>query len=328
MPLVTLIVFVIFQDVLIANFIATSTKKAIGTFLRRYPYTPPMDKKQIGVLAIVGASIMWAIEPIFAKLAYSNASVVQTSAFRAIFVTIVALIYALTTNGRNIKITKKEFSVIFYIAVVGTLIADLLFYIALTKIPVLNAVLIGHLQPIFIIFIGYFILRNEKHSKYDYIGIFVMIVGALLVTTQTLENLLVLRIGTIGDLLVIGATVSWATTGVIARKYLKTMNCGIITFYRFLIAAIFFSIYLIFKSEFQFGSVNQIIIGVIVGVGYILYYEGLKRVKAAQAGALELSTPFFAAILGFLVLGEIVTPMQIIGILILCVGVYLLSKKE
>lgn len=287
-----------------------------------------MDKKQIGVLAIVGASIMWAIEPIFAKLAYSNASVVQTSAFRAIFVTIVALIYTLTTNGRNIKITKKEFSVIFYIAVVGTLIADLLFYIALTKIPVLNAVLIGHLQPIFIIFIGYFILRNEKHSKYDYIGIFVMIIGALLVTTQTLENLLVLRIGTIGDLLVIGATVSWATTGVIARKYLKTMNCGIITFYRFLIAAIFFSIYLIFKSEFQFGSANQIIIGVIVGVGYILYYEGLKRVKAAQAGALELSTPFFAAILGFLVLGEIVTPMQIIGILILCVGVYLLSKKE
>ena len=84
---------------------------------------------------------------------------------------------------------------------------------------------------------------------------------------------------------------------------------------------------MIFKSEFQFGSVNQIIIGVIVGVGYILYYEALRGSKP-PSGALELSTPFFAAILGFLVLGEIVTPMQIIGILILCVGVYLLSKKE
>lgn len=287
-----------------------------------------MDKKQIGVLAIVGASVMWAIEPIFAKLAYANSSVVQTSGFRAIFVTIVALIYALTTNGRNIKISKREFSVIFYIAVFGTLVADLLFYIALTRIPVLNAVLIGHLQPIFIILIGYFILKEEKHSKYDYAGIFIMIFGALLVTTQTLQNLLVLRIGTVGDLLVVGATVSWASTGIVARKYLTAMNCGIITFYRFLIAAMFFSIYLLFKSEFQFGSVNQIIIGIIVGVGYILYYEGLKRIKAAQAGALELSTPFFAALLGFLVLGELVTPMQIAGILILCIGVYLLSKKE
>lgn len=287
-----------------------------------------MDKKQIGVLAIVSASVMWAIEPIFAKLAYANASVVQTSAFRAIFVTIVALIYALSTNGKDIKINKREFSVIFYIAVVGTLIADLLFYFALTKISVLNAVLIGHLQPIFIILIGYFVLKDEKHSKYDYAGIFVMIIGALLVTTQTLQNLLILRIGTMGDLFVVGATVSWATTGIVARKYLNNMNCGIITFYRFLIAAVFFSIYLLFRSEFHFGSVNQIIIGIIVGVGYILYYEGLKRVKAAQAGALELSTPFFAAILGFLVLGEIVTPMQIAGIVILCVGVYLLSKKE
>lgn len=287
-----------------------------------------MDKKQIGVLAIVSASVMWAIEPIFAKLAYANASVVQTSAFRAIFVTIVALIYALSTNGKDIKINKREFSVIFYIAVVGTLIADLLFYFALTKISVLNAVLIGHLQPIFIILIGYFVLKDEKHSKYDYAGIFVMIIGALLVTTQTLQNLLILRIGTMGDLFVVGATVSWATTGIVARKYLNNMNCGIITFYRFLIAAVFFSIYLLFRSEFHFGSVNQIIIGIIVGVGYILYYEGLKRVKAAQAGALELSTPFFAAILGFLVLGEIVTLMQIAGIVILCVGVYLLSKKE
>jgi len=287
-----------------------------------------MDKKQIGVLAIVWASLMWAIEPIFAKLSYESSSVVQTSAFRAIFVTIVALLYALTTKGKDIKIKKQELSVIFYIAVVGTLIADLLFYFALTKIPVLNAVLIGHLQPIFIILIGYFILRDEKHSKYDYIGIFIMIIGALLVTSHNLQNLLMLRIGTVGDLLVVGATLSWATTGLVARKYLKNMNAGVITFYRFLIAAIFFSVYLLLKSEFHFGSINQIIVGIIVGVGYILYYEGLRRVKAAQAGAVELSTPFFTAILGFLVLGEYVTVMQISGILVLCLGVYILSKKE
>ena len=287
-----------------------------------------MDKKRIGVFAIVAASLMWAIEPIFAKLSYANSSVVQTSAFRAIFVTIVALVYTLSTNGKNIKIKKSELSVIFYIAIVGTLIADLLFYFALTKIPVLNAVLIGHLQPIFIILIGYFILKDEKHSKYDYIGIFVMIIGALFVTSQNIQNLLNLKIGTFGDLLVVGATLSWATTGLVARKYLQEMNAGIITFYRFLIAAIFFSIYLLLKSEFHFGSANQIIIGIVVGVGYILYYEGLRRIKAAQAGAVELSTPFFTAILGFLVLGELVTAMQIVGILILCVGVYLLSKKD
>jgi drug/metabolite transporter (DMT)-like permease len=54
----------------------------------------------------------------------------------------------------------------------------------------------------------------------------------------------------------------------------------------------------------------------------------LKRIKAAQVSALELSTPFFAALLSFLILGERVTVMQISGMMLLFVGVCFLSKKE
>jgi len=54
----------------------------------------------------------------------------------------------------------------------------------------------------------------------------------------------------------------------------------------------------------------------------------MERIKAAQVSALELSTPFYAAILGFLVLGETITILQIIGVILLVIGIYLLSKKE
>jgi drug/metabolite transporter (DMT)-like permease len=43
---------------------------------------------------------------------------------------------------------------------------------------------------------------------------------------------------------------------------------------------------------------------------------------------MELSTPFFAALLAFLVLREGVTVMQISGMVLLFVGVCFLSKKE
>ena len=43
---------------------------------------------------------------------------------------------------------------------------------------------------------------------------------------------------------------------------------------------------------------------------------------------MELSTPFYAAILGFIILGETVTILQIVGIILLIIGIYLLSKKE
>lgn len=280
------------------------------------------------MLATLGASIAWALEPIFAKLSYANADFLETSTVRAIFVTLIALTYAFITNKGNLKVNKKQFSILVYIALAGTLFADLIYFFALTKIPVINAVLIGHMQPIFIVFMGFFCLKEDKLTKFDYAGIFFMIIAGLLVTTKTLTNLSMLRLGSVYDLVVLSATIAWATTGIVMRKYLKQMNAGVVTFYRFFIASIVLVIYLLSTSSVLFSNIYQILVGVIVGAGYILYYEGLKRIKAAQSSALELSTPFFATLLGFYILGELVTVMQIFGILLLFVGVGFLFVRE
>ena len=287
-----------------------------------------MKVKTIGMLATLGASVAWALEPIFAKLSYANADFLETSTVRAIFVTLIALTYAFITNKRNLKVNKKQFSILVYIALAGTLFADLIYFFALTKIPVINAVLIGHMQPIFIVFMGFFCLKEDKLTKFDYAGIFFMIIAGLLVTTKTLTNLSMLRLGSVYDLVVLSATIAWATTGIVMRKYLKQMNAGVVTFYRFFIASIVLVIYVVSTSSVLFSNIYQILVGVIVGVGYILYYEGLKRIKAAQSSALELSTPFFATLLGFYILGELVTVMQIFGILLLFVGVGFLFVRE
>ncbi len=287
-----------------------------------------MNTKYFGVLAILLASIMWAIEPTLAKLAYQNSDFLQTSAIRAIFAALTALIYIAITKKVNLGITKQQLSALAYTAIVGTLFADLMYFFALTKVPVINAVLIGHMQPIFIILIGFFILRSDKLTKFDYAGIIFMIISGLMITTKTLENFAAFKFGTLGDLLILSATVAWATTTIAMKKYLKNMNAGVVVFYRFLFASMVFVIFLISTSRISISNIYQILVGIIVGVGSILYYEGLKRIKAVQVSSLELSTPFFAAILGFFVLGELVTMMQIVGIFLLFIGVYFLSKKE
>jgi drug/metabolite transporter (DMT)-like permease len=287
-----------------------------------------MDNKKIGVISIIFADIMWAIEPIFAKLAYKDADVLQTATIRAIFVALTALPYIFITNRGNFRINRKQFGVLVYIAIAGTIIADMLYLIALAKIPIVNALLIGHLQPIFIIVIGFLVLREERLAKFDYLGVLVMMIAALLVTTKTLENLTSLKLGTFGDLIVLFATVAWATTAIAVRKYIKDMNAGVMAFYRFMMAGIILTVYSLLKSSLQILNIYQILIGIVVGVGIIFYYEGLKRLKAMQVSSLELATPFFGSVLGFIALGERVTIMQIFGILIMFVGVYLLAKKE
>ncbi len=271
---------------------------------------------------------MWSLEPVFAKLAYASSDYLQTSAIRAIVVVLTALLYVIITGGRKLKVTSNQFSKILYIAIAGTIIGDLLYFFALTKISVLNAVLIGHMQPIFVILIGFLFLKEDKLTKFDYIGIFTMIIAALFVTTKTLENLSMIKLGTVGDFYVLLATVAWATTAIVARKYLREINAGVVTFYRYLIASVIFVIYLSLKSSLVLSNIYQILVGVVVGAGTILYYESMKRIKAAQVCAMELSTPFFAALLGFMILGEGVTVMQISGMVLLFVGVCFVSKKE
>ena len=288
-----------------------------------------MNTKTIGILAILFASLMWAIEPIFAKLAYQiNPNFMQTSGIRAVIITLFALFYIIFKEKSNFIVKKKEISSLIYIAIIGTLIADLLYFYALLNIPVINAVIIGHMQPIFILIFGYIILKSDKINRYDIIGIFFMILSSFFVTTKTIDNLILLKFGTFGDLLVLISTIAWASTAIIMRKYLKHLNAGIITFYRFLFASIFFIFYFIINWTVVEINIYQILIGIIVAIGTILYYVGLKRIKAAQVSGLELSAPFFAAILGFLILGETLTTIQIIGIILLLIGIFNLSKKE
>jgi drug/metabolite transporter (DMT)-like permease len=287
-----------------------------------------MNSKKTGILAILGASIMWSLEPILAKLAYADSDFLQTSAIRAIVVVFTALLYVLITGAKKLKISKNQFSTILYIAIAGTLVGDLLYFFALTKISVLNAVMIGHMQPVFIVLIGFFLLKEDKLTKFDYAGIITMIIAGVLVTTKTPENLSMIKLGTIGDIYVLMATGAWATTAIVTRKYLRGLNAGVVTFYRYLIASAVFVVYLLVKSSLAVTNIHQVLVGVIVGVGTILYYESMKRIKAAQVSAMELSTPFFAALLGFLILREAVTVMQISGMVLLFVGVCLLSRKE
>lgn len=287
-----------------------------------------MNARSIGILSVLLASLLWALEPVLAKLSYQNSDFEHTLAVRAILVTLTALVYVVMTNRGNLRIDKRQLSALVYVAFAANVFGDIAYFFALTRIPVVNAVLIGNMQPIFIVMMGFLVLREERLTKFDYLGIVVMMAAGILIATRSLENLLTFRLGTYGDLVVLSATVAWSTTTIAFRKYLREMNAGVVTFYRFLFASLVFAAYLMSSSGFAVVNMYQLMIGIVVGIGTILYFEGLKRNKAAEVSALELSTPLFAAVLGFLVLGELVTQIQIVGMSLLLIGVFFLTRRE
>ena len=288
-----------------------------------------MKNKSLGIIAILLASIMWAIEPIFVKLSYETSDFIQTNAIRAIFAFLTAFVYIIIKRKpKDLKISKKDIAPMIYIALIATLFADFMYVFSLSQVPVVNAVIIGHMQPIFIVLIGIFILKSDKLTFFDYVGISLLIISGILVTTRTLENLINLKLGTIGDLFVLSATIAWATTAIATRKYVKHLNTGVLAFYRFSLAAIVLSLFLVVNNTFFIVNYYQVAVGIIVGIGTILYYESLTRIKAAQTSALELSTPVFATVLAFFMLSEIPTIMQYIGVGLLIIGLFFISRRE
>jgi drug/metabolite transporter (DMT)-like permease len=284
--------------------------------------------KALGTVSVLGASIMWAIEPILAKLSYQSADFMNTFAMRTVFAFIIITVYVLVFKTKYIIVKRQFLPKLIFLSIAATLFADLMYIYALTRVPVVNAVLIGHMQPIFVVLFGYCVLKQDVITKFDYLGIMFMIIAGIMVTTKTLGNLLGLRFGTLGDIYVLSATIAWATTAIIARKYLKPLDAGVIAFYRFLFAGIIFISYSAVFHDLNIHNIYQVLLGFTIGVGTILYYEGIRLIKAAQVSALELATPFFATLLGYLVLREIITIMQFIGILLLLVGIYFLARKE
>jgi len=155
-------------------------------------------------------------------------------------VALVAILYVLARRQRHLRVTRRQLSQLAYVALAGTILGDLVYFYALTRVPVLNAVLLAHMQPIMIVLIGFFFLKEDKLTRSDCAGISVMIVAGVLVTTRTLENLYAVKLGTTGDAYVLLATTAWATTTIAVRKYLRDLDAGVITLYRYMIASAVF----------------------------------------------------------------------------------------
>ena len=95
-----------------------------------------------------------------------------------------------------------------------------------------------------------------------------------------------------------------------------------------MISSIVFVLFFLIVQKSPFSTYFQVLVGIVTGLGFVFYYNGLKRLKAAQASSLELVAPFFAALLGFFFLGENITLLSGLGIVLLFVGGFFLSKRE
>ena len=284
------------------------------------------DRKALGVLFGVAAGAMWAVETVLGKIMLSSLNFIQVTASEVFFATITAFAYILL-SGETVKLKGASLIDILSIGVIGTVLAPLVYFFGLTQTFAVNAALIAHLQPLFVSILGFFFLKEKMH-KHDVIGGVLIGFAVILITGRTLGNIANLKLGNIGDLVVLLATLGWAFVAIPGKRLTKHISSVVIVGYRFLVASMIFLPALLFLNQLMIKSIYQVLLGVTVGMGYIFYYEGLKRIKAGQVAITELSSPFFAAFLAWALLGEHITITQIIGASLLVTGLVILTQEK
>ena len=188
-------------------------------------------------------------------------------------------------------------------------------------------------SPLVTFIITVFFLRSERFSWLGVLGLIVGIIGLVLVVGM--KNILGGSSTLIGALLIASGFGVFAINGIIAPRLAQNADP--------LAASVYytgFATIMLWIIAFIFGdpmsaklTVSNITAEIIMGMfsfasGFVVYYWLLNRAGPFFSSMTFYLIPIVGAVGGYLVLNEKITTMQVVGILVVFLGVYLINRVK
>lgn len=218
---------------------------------------------------------------------------------------------------------------------IGTMaITKALFYVDYVNLSIV--ILIQKLQPVFALVLAVLILK-ERLPKIFFLWAASAIGGAYLMTfgfkTPTTANE---GNNAMAAMYSIIAALSFASSTVFSKRALRNVGFELGTYLRFLISSIIMFLIVLPLGELpQITEVTQrqffvflLIAFTTGGAAIFLYYYGLKTVTASVATICELAFPLTAVVLEYLLRGNILGPVQWVGVGILLYSIYRVTRMS
>jgi drug/metabolite transporter (DMT)-like permease len=294
----------------------------------------------IGPLAVSFAAFLWALDGIVLRpsLYVLPVTLVVLLEHAVAFFFMAPFLWKKRSELFGLK--KADWGAFSWVVIFGGVLGTLFFTKALFYVSFVNlsiVILIQKLQPVFALLLAFLILK-EKLPKMFFTWAGIAVVATYFVTFgRAIPDLASANL--IAGLFALGAAFAWGSSTVFSKRALKNVSFQVGTYTRFGLTTLVMAIIVLTSGTFsQIGEVNFeqwrtfLIIAVISGGGAMLiYYFGLKKIKASVATICELVFPVSAIILEFLLHGNTLDWVQLIaaGVLLLAVTrVSLLQAKS
>lgn len=277
--------------------------------------------------AILGM-LMWASSFIATKIAYQSVSPILLCVIRFAIASVIMMILRLMQKKRA-RIPLRDQRNIILSAAAGISVYYVLENIALQYTTASAASLIEAAYPIITVCIGVWIY-HEKTSKRMLIGIVISIIGVLILSGFSASE----GSGLKGDILLLIDGALWGFYNFLVQRIPKEYDNFTVSYYQMLWGTLMFLPMLFLEKPVFTNISSETIIAIIyLSTGcsvaaFLLYNYGLSGISASSASAIMNLMPLFGVLLSFLILHETISVTQIIGGILIMLGVYISTNRH
>ena len=288
------------------------------------------DKKFVGHILALITIIVWGSTFISTKMLLSEFSPVQIMICRFA----IAYVVLWLIRPKFDKTGIKDELLFLLMGIFGCTVYFITENTALRYTLASNVSIIVASAPILTAILAHFFVKGEKLNKNIIFGFIVAFTGVALVV---FNGQFVLKLNPLGDLLSLGAALSWAVYSVILRtcvdKYNSVMLTRKLMFYGLLTSLPIVA----FEGEpFPFEAFRipemlfcVLFLGVIgSGICYVLWNKAISKLGVVITNNYIYINPFVTLVTGGIILKEPITAMGVAGAILIISGVVLSSKKN
>lgn len=203
-----------------------------------------------------------------------------------------------------------------------------LLFVAAYRLPGGVAATAGSIQPLLVVLFSWIIL-NEKPSKLSIVAAIAGFVGVgLLVLSPSA------RLDGVGIAAAIAGAATMGLGTVLVKRWKSPVSLLVFTAWQLTVGGlVLLPIALVIEGPIEHLSTTNLLgfiyLGLVgTGLAYALWFRGIDKLKASSVSYLGLMSPLVATLMGFFLLNQTLTPIQLTGIAIVLFSVFIGQQTD
>ncbi|AFM25043.1 DMT family transporter [Desulfomonile tiedjei] len=286
-----------------------------------------------GVLLLVLMSFLWGGNMIAIKISNQGIPPIMAAAVRSVFASLFLWMF-MRLLGEDPFFPRRH---LMHGVAIGSLfgLEFLLLYWGTAYTDASRAIIILYTHPFWVALGAHLLIPEDRLTFAKTAGLILAFFGVVSVfgSRPNVYN----ANAWVGDLMEIGAGALWAATTIYIKRFVLSTEA---THYQTLFAQLFFSIPVLvggslllewgrplhFPSQVLISLFYQVVI--IATISYVLWFWMIHRYQVSRLAAFTFLAPLFGVLLSWLMLGESLSPLLLLGLSLVAIGIYLVNRPE